>query len=108
MGLIALQNMPEGFAAHREMRGSGMKGAPLWVMFLLAPLVGPLAAWLGYSWLSDNEQTLSFILLFCSGGILFLIFEDIAPRAHLRRERFPAIGAILGFLLGMVGTMIVH
>lgn len=107
-GLIALQNMPEGFAAHHEMRKSGIPRRRLWTIFLSAPLLGPLAAWLGFSWLSTSEQTLSFILLFCSGGILYLIFQDIAPGAHLKHHSFPAIGAILGFLLGMVGTMVVH
>lgn len=107
-GLIALQNMPEGFAAHHEMSESGIPRKVLWTMFLSAPLFGPVAAWLGYSWLSTSEQTLNFILLFCSGGILYLIFQDIAPGAHIKRESFPAIGAVLGFLLGMVGTMVVH
>lgn len=107
-GLIALQNMPEGFAAHEEMRASEIRGGRLWLMFLLAPLLGPLAAWLGFAWLSSDDQGLASILLFCSGGILYLIFEDIAPTAHEARKSFPAIGAILGFLLGMVGTMLVH
>lgn len=47
-------------------------------------------------------------MLFCSGGILYLVFEDIVPRAHLENESFPALGAVLGFLLGMVGTSWVH
>lgn len=109
-GLIALQNMPEGFAAHHEMRESGIPRGRLWAMFFFAPLLGPLAAGLGFAWLSSSNQVLEPILLFCSGGILYLIFEDIdiAPRAHIKRKSFPAIGAILGFLLGMVGTMVVH
>lgn len=106
--LIALQNMPEGFAAHHEMHESGISRARLWTMFLLAPLLGPLAAWIGFAWLSGSSQVLAAVLLFCSGGILYLIFEDIAPGAHITRKSFPAIGAILGFLLGMAGTMMTH
>ena len=106
--LIALQNMPEGFAAHHEMRESGISRRRLWTMFLLAPLLGPLAAWIGFAWLSGSNQVLAPVLLFCSGGILYLIFEDIAPDAHMSRKSFPAIGAILGFLLGMAGTMMIH
>ncbi len=108
MGLIALQNMPEGFAAHNEMSERGISGKVLWTMFLSVPLLGPAAAWLGYSWLSTSVQTLNFILLFCSGGILYLIFQDIAPGSHTKNKSFPAIGAALGFLLGMVGTMVIH
>lgn len=106
--LIALQNMPEGFAAHNEMQGSGVSRGHLWTMFLLAPLLGPLAAWIGFSWLSGNDGILAFVLLFCSGGILYLIFEDIAPGAHMKRKSFPAMGSILGFVVGMAGTMMIH
>lgn len=107
-GLIALQNMPEGFAAYHEMRESSNSRGRLLMIFLAASIVGPLAAWLGYIWLSTSEFTLAMILLFCSGGILYLIFEDIAPSAHSQKKSFPAIGAIMGFLLGMVGTMMIH
>lgn len=106
--LIALQNMPEGFAAHHEMNESGISRRRLWLMFLLAPLLGPLAAWIGFVWLSGSNEVLAFVLLFCSGGILYLIFEDIAPGAHIEHKSLPAIGAIVGFLLGMVGTMMIH
>lgn len=37
---------------------------------------------------------LALILLFCSGGILYMIFEDIAaPEAHSKYSTFPAVGA---------------
>lgn len=107
-GLIALQNMPEGFAAYQEMHESINSRGRLLMIFLAASIVGPLAAWLGFVWLSAGEFILAIILLFCSGGILYLIFEDIAPGAHSNQKSFPAIGAICGFLLGMLGTMMIH
>ncbi len=107
-GLIALQNMPEGFAAYREMDKSGAPRGRLWLSFLTAPLAGPLAAWLGFSLLSTSDEPVGLLMLFCSGGILYLIFVDIAPQAHLKHHEFPAIGAVSGFLLGLVGTMLVQ
>ncbi|MBW1785335.1 MAG: divalent cation transporter, partial [Deltaproteobacteria bacterium] len=53
--LIALQNMPEGFAAYHEMHEGAKSQRRLWMMFLSAPLLGPLAAWLGFAWLSANN-----------------------------------------------------
>ncbi len=106
--LIALQNLPEGFAAHQEMQSSGISRKHLWLIFLLTPFLGPMSAWVGFAWLSGNEQTLAMVLMFCSGGILYLIFEDIAPDARTTGEGFPAVGAIIGFLLGMIGTMLIH
>lgn len=107
-GLIVLQNMPEGFAAYREMHSGTGSGRHLLLIFLAASIAGPMAAWLGFTWFSANEFTLGIILLFCSGGIIYLIFEDIAPRAQLKRETFPALGASCGFLLGLIGTMLIH
>jgi ZIP family zinc transporter len=107
-GMIALQNMPEGFASYHEMHKSAASNGRLWLMFLTVPLVGPLAAWIGFSWLSTSTAIIGVVMLFCSGGILYLIFDDIAPRAHLKHRDFPAIGAVSGFLLGLVGTMLIH
>lgn len=107
-GLIALQNMPEGFASFSELKESGMARHWRWALFLLAPLAGPLSALIGYRLLNSNAQVLGMVVIFCSGGILYLIFDDIAPDARIKNHDFPAIGAVLGFLLGMLGTMLFH
>lgn len=98
-GLIALQNMPEGFAAYHEMQEGMNSRGRLLMIFFAASIVGPIAAWLGFALLATSDFTLAVILLFCSGGILYLIFEDIAPSAHSKHKSFPAMGSIWGFLL---------
>jgi len=108
VGLIALQNMPEGFAAYHEMEHSMRTPSRLFMIFCAVSIIGPLAAWMGYVWFSSSEFLLSIILLFCSGGILYLIFEDIAPESRSKYSSFPAVGSILGFLLGLIGTKIIH
>ncbi len=100
--------MPEGFASFQEMQEGGTSRKKLWPVFLLAPLVGPLSAWVGFAGLSDDPQLLGSLMLFCSGGILYLIFADIAPGAHLKNDHFPPVGSLLGFLFGMIGTMVIH
>lgn len=107
-GMIALQNMPEGFASYHEMYQRAESNARLWLVFLTVPLIGPLAAWIGFSWLPTETAIIGVVMLFCSGGILYLIFDDIAPRAHLKHHDFPAVGAVSGFLLGLMGTMWIH
>lgn len=106
--MIALQNMPEGFASYKDVHKKEGPNRGLWTLFLAVPLAGPLAAWLGFSRLSETPSLAGIVMLLCSGGILFLIFDDIAPRAHLKNRDFPAIGAVSGFLLGLVGTMLIH
>jgi ZIP family zinc transporter len=47
------------------------------------------------------------IMLFSAGGILYLIFQDVAPQSRLERHWGPALGAVLGFGVGMLGQMLV-
>jgi ZIP family zinc transporter len=45
-------------------------------------------------------------MLFASGAILYSIFQDIAPQAKLKKHYAPPMGAILGFVLGIIGLMV--
>ena len=45
-------------------------------------------------------------MLFASGGILYLIFQDIAPQSHMRRHWAPPLSAVFGFSVGMLGSNI--
>ena len=52
-GLIALQNLPEGFNAYRELTASSMiRGSRVIAAFALMALLGPAAGLTGYFWLS--------------------------------------------------------
>ncbi len=65
-GLIALQNMPEGFAAYHEMSKNGTPHGRLWLAFLTVPLLGPPAAWLGFSFLSTSTEPVGLLMLFAA------------------------------------------
>lgn len=105
---IGLQNLPEGFNAFRELRTTPDASSKriLGFMFLLAP-IGPIIAIIGWLYFSDNIQFLGATMLFASGGILYLIFQDIAPQARMKRHWAPSLGAVLGFSLGMLGNSLV-
>lgn len=102
--LIALQNLPESFNAFREIRESTSTSATrIIVVFGLIALIGPACALAGYFLLSDLSGVVGAIMLFSSGGILYLVFQDIAPQARLERHWAPPLGAVAGFLMGMIG-----
>ncbi|MEQ8354259.1 MAG: hypothetical protein RH942_01870 [Kiloniellaceae bacterium] len=108
-GLIALQNLPEGFNAFRELRAAGRLRRPaILASFCALVLLGPLAAAIGHLWLRDLHALLGAIMLFAAGGIFYLIFEDIAPQAKLERHWAPPLGAVAGFMLGMLGQALVN
>ena len=106
--LIALQNLPEGFGAFRELRAAGEYTTPvLLVIFSALVLLGPAAAWAGVTYLSTSPVILGALMLFSAGGILYLTFGDIAPEAKMSRAWAPPLGAVGGFLLGMIGHMMI-
>jgi ZIP family zinc transporter len=102
--LIALQNVPEAFNACREIEATTRAGAGrILGVFLAIALLGPIAAISGFIWLVDWPAVVAGVMLFASGGILYLVFQDIAPQARLERHWAPPLGAVAGFLLGMIG-----
>lgn len=107
-GIIALQNLPEGFNAYRELRSAThFSGRQIVGAFVLMALLGPIAGFVGYTWMADQHQWVSAIMLFAAGGILYIIFQDIAPQSRLKNHWAPPLGAVAGFLLGMVGQVLV-
>lgn len=106
--LIALQNLPEGFNAFREMKSAGMRSVRRTLMaFWLLVLLGPACAFLGFAVLSDHPPLVGAIMIFASGGIIYLMFQDIAPQAVLKHHWGPALGAVLGFLVGLAGQLVI-
>jgi len=100
---IAVQNLPEGFNAYRELKeNTGRTAMILWQMFFVS-LLGPAAALSGFFFLQDLPDITAGIMVFAGGGILYLVFQDIAPQATYRRHWTPALGAVLGFIVGMLG-----
>ncbi len=105
--LIALQNLPEGFSAYSELKTSSTyKPKKIIIMFFLMAPLGPIAGVSGYLWLSDSPKIISAIMLFASGGILYSIFQDLAPQVKLEKHWAPPMGAVFGFTLGMLGLML--
>lgn len=102
--LIALQNLPEGFNAYREMnQGPGISGVKIVIVFGALALLGPVAGLGGFLLLAKFPAVVAAIKLVAGGGILFLVFQDIAPQARLENAWAPALGAVLGFALGVLG-----
>jgi ZIP family zinc transporter len=105
--LIALQNLPEGFNAMLEMQASSTRG-PLVLLGLFALMVplGPLAAYVGLM-IGSDAPLIGAVMMLASGGILYLMFQDIAPQVPLENAWLPPFGAVLGFVLGLTGDLLI-
>ena len=100
---IGLQNLPESFNSYIDLRNNGYTSKKCLLILFFLSFSGVLAAVLGDLLLSDKPQLTASLMLFSGGGILYLIFQDIAPMSKLQKSWFPALGVSFGFLIGMIG-----
>ena len=100
---IGAQNLPEGFNAYRELVSGQARPRRVLAMMFALSFLGPLAGVLGYFVLQSEPEVVGALMLVAGGGILYLVFQDIAPLIRMKRHWTPALGATLGFIVGMVG-----
>lgn len=103
--MIFLQNLPEGFAAFRDMWQWDRSALQVLMVFVGLAALGPFCAIAGLVWLADMPDVLGGIMIFAAGGILYLLFQDVAPKAHADRASWPALGGVAGFALGLAGEL---
>lgn len=105
---IALQNLPEAFNAFRELVQSGLSVKKTLIIFVLLSFCGVIAASIGHFFLQDKPTVTALLMVFASAGILYLLFNDIAPEAKLKNSPWPSLAASMGFLVGVVGELSIH
>jgi ZIP family zinc transporter len=105
--LIATQNLPEGFNAFAQAASqTGVRVKRVLAAFWAMVLLGPLCGIAGFYLLADNPHALGTIMLFAAAGIIYLTFEDIAPAVPIDQSWLPPLGAVAGFLAGLVGHLV--
>jgi ZIP family zinc transporter len=103
--IIGIQNLPESFNAFMDLKNSFLAWKCLLILFLLS-FLGVISALAGYYLFANMPMTVGGLMLFAGGGVIYLIFQDIAPMSKLKKNWIPALGASLGFLVGMVGVKV--
>lgn len=104
---IGLQNAPEAFNSYRDLVSSGLKPKLILFIFFLLSFVGVLSAVSGHMFLTDKPEFTALLMIFASGGILYLLFDDLIPAMKMAKSTLPAIMASLGFLVGMIGEKVI-
>ncbi|MBU1069323.1 hypothetical protein KJ975_07115 [Myxococcota bacterium] len=105
--VVGAQNLPEGFNSFREIAKVGLKPRAVILSLLAVSVLGPMAACAGYFFLQDHARLTAGIMTFAGGGIMYLIFQDIAPQSKMSRHWTPSLGAVLGFAVGMIGKQLI-
>ncbi len=77
-------------------------GSAIFVGAALASQENIRLRWLGEEF-QHGVTALAMLMTFCAGGILYLVFNDVAPQVPLKNYFLPPMGALLGFVIGMIG-----
>lgn len=104
---IALQNLPESFNSYLEVKAKKIKTSKALQIFFALSFIGLLFSLLGYFYLSDLPQVTSSLMIFSAGGIMYIIFQDIAPLLQFKKSKSIAIGVNFGFIVGMLGEALI-
>ncbi|MBL4898909.1 MAG: divalent cation transporter [Colwellia sp.] len=106
--LIGLQNIPEGFNAYREIVALTKNSPKTTLSFMtLLAFLGPLAGLVGFYVFTGYRAALGATMLFSAGGILYLIFQDIAPQSRLEKHWAPPLGAVIGVGITLFGQLVI-
>ncbi len=104
---IGLQNFPEAFNAFRDLVQSGSSVTKSLVIFFCLSFCGIVGALIGHFLLSDHPDFTALLMTFASGGILYLLIQDIIPESKLEKKYLISLGAIIGFLVGIIGEKVI-
>lgn len=105
--IIGLQNLPEAFNSFRDLVLSGFTIKKTLVIFFFLSFFGIAGALLGHFFLTESITLTAHLMTFASGGILYLLIQDIIPASKLEKNYLISLGASVGFLVGIIGSKIV-
>jgi zinc transporter, ZIP family len=101
--LIGIQNIPEGIAAYKEMRTgkTAFKNSKraLYAIGIIS-IIPVILGLVGLFFLQGLHYIIGLILALSAGGIFYMLFYDMIPKAHKDRKWLPTFGAVLGFIIG--------
>ena len=105
--IIGLQNLPEAFNSFRDLVGSGFSVKKTLTIFFFLSFCGIIGALTGHFVLSAYPILTAHLMTFASGGILYLLIQDIIPQSKLEKNYLTSLGATLGFLVGIIGEKLI-
>ncbi|PID95028.1 MAG: divalent cation transporter [Bacteroidetes bacterium] len=104
---IGLQNLPEAFNAFRDLVKSGFTPQKTLLIFLFLSFFGIIGVLTGHFLLENSPTLTAYLMSFASGGILYLLVQDIVPESKMEKSYLTSMGATLGFLVGIIGEKVI-
>jgi ZIP family zinc transporter len=99
---IGLQNLPEAFNSFRDLVQSGFTTKKTLIIFFFLSFFGIIGALIGHFLLRGYQNLTAHLMVFASGGILYLLIHDIIPKSKFEKNYLTSLGATFGFLAGVI------
>lgn len=103
---IALHDIPEGISMAVPMKNGGVKASKVIFLVIISGVTTGLGAFFGALIGSVSESIIAMCLAFAAGAMLYIVSGELLPESNsLYKGRLPALGNILGFILGILSML---
>lgn len=104
---ICLHDIPEGLSMAVPMNNGGINKFKVILLVILSGITTGIGAFLGAIVGSISERIISICLSFAAGAMLYIVSGELVPESNkLYSGRLSAIGNMLGFVIGMLVTIL--
>lgn len=104
---ICLHDIPEGISMGVPMKNGGMKKSKIIFYVFMSGVTTGIGAFLGVLIGGISDIVIAMCLAFAGGAMLYIVSGELIPESNeLYKGKFPALGNIIGFIIGMFATML--
>jgi ZIP family zinc transporter len=100
---IAFHDVPEGISMAVPMKNGGMNPVRVIFYVVLSGVTTGVGAFFGALIGGISQQIIALCLAFAAGAMLYIVSGELMPESNeLYKGKLPAIGNVIGFVLGML------
>lgn len=104
---ICLHDIPEGISMGVPMKNGGMKKSKIIFYVFMSGVTTGIGAFLGALIGGISDIVIAMCLAFAGGAMLYIVSGELIPESNeLYKGKFPILGNIIGFIIGMFATML--
>lgn len=104
---IALHDIPEGISMAIPMKNGGIKTSKVIFYVVLSGVTTGFGAFFGAIIGTISQSIIAMCLAFAAGAMLYIVSGELIPESNkLYKGRMNAIGNIIGFILGIISTIV--